>query len=176
MEGEKEATTMVDPLKEFCDEYSKYLEFPSLTKKQFQNLEDTVESMLARLDEYAAFVETVSADTAKALKGFPVLQEKSAQITKVFPVVDTLEKLIEHIKGTVGVLEERAVQAERQIASLPVVDTDKTPLGWLANKVGTPPPSQAINVTLDQKWVPVNIVNSEEFMKSLKAVANQANQ
>jgi len=157
-------------LQEFCYEYAKYLDFPDLTKKQFQNLEDTVESMLARLDEFGAFVDTITADTTKASRSFPLLQEKCSQISRLFPVVDAIQSAVDRVKGTIDLLEERASSAEKQLGSLgPIsIGFEGTPLKWLANKVGTTPLAQT-----EQKWVPVNIVTAEEFVNSIRSANTQ---
>jgi len=136
-------------LKELCDDYAKYLEFPDLTKKQFQTLEDTVENMLARLDEFGAFVDTITADTTKASRAFPVLEEKCAQISKMFPVIDAIQGAVDKVKATVDALEERTAVAEKQVGALNI-GFDATPLKWLANKVGTSQFPQ-----IEQKWTPI---------------------
>jgi len=167
-EGTEPHLYVVDStLQDFCDDYAKYLEFPDLTKKQFQNLEDTVESMLARLDEFGAFVDTITADTTKASRSFPLIQEKCSQISKLFSVVDAIQSGVNEVKNTVDVLEERASSAEKQLGSLlgPInIGFEGTPLKWLANKVGTTQPTQ-----IEQKWVPVNIPTAANFVNAIRA-------
>jgi len=125
-----------------------------------------VENMLARIDEFGAFVDTVTADTNRSARSFALLQEKCTELTKMFPVIDAIQGVVDKVKNTVDILEERTSYAEKQMGTLNI-GFDTQAFKWLANKMTSSSSSQPIQI--DQNWAPVNIITAEEFVNSIRA-------
>eukprot|EP00026_Physarum_polycephalum_P015217 Phypoly_transcript_15848.p1 GENE.Phypoly_transcript_15848~~Phypoly_transcript_15848.p1 ORF type:complete len:227 (-),score=61.31 Phypoly_transcript_15848:126-806(-) len=161
-------STTTDPaLKVMCDEYGKYLDFPELTKSNIQSIEDTVENMLAKLDEFAAFVEVVRQDSAKSLKLFPLLKERCQQIEKNFPAIDALEQMIKVVKGNLDTLDERANSADKLLTALNAEHSQA--LKWFAkvtNSQTTPP--------ADYKWTPMEFISADQIISTIREAAKNA--
>lgn len=107
----------LQPLKEFlpalCDQYSQYLQIPTKAIQQQQTVEDTIESMLTRLDEFQALVDTVRADTSQLdLNLLPQLKKQVPQLLRVFMLIQHLEEFISKMKVVVHQMESRMDTAE----------------------------------------------------------------
>ena len=80
-------------------------------KLQQQTVEDTIESMLTRLDEFQALVDTVRADTSQLdLNLLPQLKKQVPQLLRVFMLIQHLEVNIDFPFVTILLLAVRPQQ------------------------------------------------------------------
>ncbi|KAM9985375.1 hypothetical protein ACTFIZ_008902 [Dictyostelium cf. discoideum] len=164
-------------VKSIAEGYSNYLSFSQSTNDQAKNIDDTIEYMLARLDEFGAFVETIKTDTDKTdSKLIPLLFEKTKEVQQLFPIIDKLTELSSDINKNISILEDRLNQADRHVSNL----TGKSnPLKWVLSHIQKEEDilqqiknSQESNNNNPQlKFEPLKIHNTTEFFKQVRSQA-----
>ncbi|CAL1271968.1 unnamed protein product [Larinioides sclopetarius] len=101
---------------DLAQEYSKYLKVDVSAEKTL--LEDEVEDILTRLDEFTSLVDMVRSDNTVCLnQKLPGIHEKFAEMEKVFVQIDRLEEMIKVIKQNLDVMEEKVNEAEEHLDS-----------------------------------------------------------
>ncbi|XP_055939488.1 biogenesis of lysosome-related organelles complex 1 subunit 4-like [Argiope bruennichi] len=101
---------------DLAQEYSKYLKVDVSAEKTI--LEDEVEDVLTRLDEFTSLVDMVRSDNTVCLnQKLPGIHEKFAEMEKVFVQIDRLEDMIKVIKQNLEVMEEKVNEAEEHLDS-----------------------------------------------------------
>ncbi|KAM9956342.1 hypothetical protein ACTFIR_003055 [Dictyostelium discoideum] len=169
-------------VKSIAEGYSNYLGFSQSTNDQAKNIDDTIEYMLARLDEFGAFVETIKTDTDKTdSKLIPLLFEKTKEVQQLFPIIDKLTELSSDINKNISILEDRLNQADRHVSNL----TGKSnPLKWVLSHIQKEEDilqqiknSQESNNNNNNnnnpqlKFEPLKIHNTTEFFKQVRSQA-----
>ncbi|KAN0016383.1 hypothetical protein ACTFIU_006350 [Dictyostelium citrinum] len=163
-------------VKSIAEGYSNYLGFSQSTNDQAKNIDDTIEYMLARLDEFGAFVETIKTDTDKTdSKLIPLLFEKTKEVQQLFPIIDKLTELSSDISKNISILEDRLNQADKHVSNL----TGKSnPLKWVLSHIQKEEDilqqiknSQESNNNPQLKFEPLKIHNTTEFFKQVRSQA-----
>ncbi|KAK5583965.1 hypothetical protein RB653_005571 [Dictyostelium firmibasis] len=163
-------------VKSIAEGYSHYLGFSQSTNDQAKNIDDTIEYMLARLDEFGAFVETIKTDTDKTdSKLIPLLFEKTKEVQQLFPIIDKLTELSSDINKNISTLEDRLNQADKHVSNL----TGKSnPLKWVLSHIQKEEDilqqiknSQDSNNNTQLKFEPLKIHNTAEFFKQVRSQA-----
>ncbi|KAN0030553.1 hypothetical protein ACTA71_009193 [Dictyostelium dimigraforme] len=163
-------------VKSIAGGYSNYLGFSQSTNDQAKNIDDTIEYMLARLDEFGAFVETIKTDTDKTdSKLIPLLFEKTKEVQQLFPIIDKLTELSSDINKNISILEDRLNQADKHVSNL----TGKSnPLKWVLSHIQKEEDilqqiknSQESNNNPQLKFEPLKIHNTTEFFKQVRSQA-----
>ncbi|KAM9992934.1 hypothetical protein ACTFIY_010378 [Dictyostelium cf. discoideum] len=166
-------------VKSIAEGYSNYLGFSQSTNDQAKNIDDTIEYMLARLDEFGAFVETIKTDTDKTdSKLIPLLFEKTKEVQQLFPIIDKLTELSSDINKNISILEDRLNQADRHLSNL----TGKSnPLKWVLShiqkeedilqQIKNSQESNNNNNNPQLKFEPLKIHNTAEFFKQVRSQA-----
>ena len=97
-----------------CEEYAQYLLFPQLWtdggSQYVVQREAAIEKILARLDEFAAFAQTVKLESAKSRTLLPALVENAKKLQYVYDLIDALVAFVARMSQNVSLLEERTNQ------------------------------------------------------------------
>ncbi|KYQ90690.1 hypothetical protein DLAC_09325 [Tieghemostelium lacteum] len=157
-------------LKGISQQYANYLSFSNSTNEQARNIDEITEYMLARIDEFGAFLETIKTDTDKTEKKLiPLLLEKSYQVQQLFPLIDKLQLLTIDISKNLNTLENRLNQADKHVSQL---QGPSNPFKWVLSRVGSKEDDNIIQQLRNQpppvKFEPINIHNTSEFFKHLR--------
>eukprot|EP01112_Ceratiomyxa_fruticulosa_P012652 TRINITY_DN3514_c0_g1_i1.p1 TRINITY_DN3514_c0_g1~~TRINITY_DN3514_c0_g1_i1.p1 ORF type:complete len:201 (+),score=44.93 TRINITY_DN3514_c0_g1_i1:122-724(+) len=103
-------------LQAMCVEYGKYLSLPEINTTSVQVVEDTIESVLVRLDEFHAFVEAVKADSTKTASSIlPQMSTKCRQLSTLFPVIDSLKELVSALQVQADQIDSKINNAEKYL-------------------------------------------------------------
>jgi len=163
-----------DLLRSISKGYSNYFSFSNSTNEQAKNIDATMEYMLARIDEFGAFIETIKSDTDKTEKKLiPILYEKSQQVQQLFPLIDNLTGLMGDINKNIAVLEDRVNQADKHVSTL---TGTSNPFKWVLSHLQKEDDvlqqiknAQALeNNTNQPKFAPLKLHNTTEFFKNLR--------
>lgn len=101
---------------DLSQDYSKYLKVNVASEKAA--LEDEIEDVLTRLDEFTSLVDMVRGDNALCLNNtLPEIFKKCEEMEKMFQKVDKLEEMVQAIKQNLDVMEEKVVEAEEKLDS-----------------------------------------------------------
>ncbi|XP_041466139.1 biogenesis of lysosome-related organelles complex 1 subunit 4-like [Lytechinus variegatus] len=100
-----------------ASEYASYFEIEQ--KKQSQQLEEEIEEMLTKLDEFCAVVDMVRTDSSLALnRSLPEIQTKAKNLEKIFTRIDQLEEFVSIVRKNVDAYEELVNMAEKDLGTL----------------------------------------------------------
>ncbi|KAF2078677.1 hypothetical protein CYY_000048 [Polysphondylium violaceum] len=163
-----------DLLRSVAKGYSNYFAFSNSTNEQAKNIDDTMEYMLARIDEFGAFIETIKSDTDKTEKKLiPLLYEKSQQVQQLFPLIDNLTGLMADINKNISILEDRVNQADKHVSNL---TGTSNPFKWVLSHLQKEDDvlqqiknAQALENNSNQpKFTPLKSHNTTEFFKNLR--------
>jgi len=100
-------------LEKITQEYSKaYLDNDDLSLKHITTIDNNVETMLTKLDEFGALIDTVQSDVSKASQALGVLYDQSKQIESLFSVIDKLEVFVQQVKQSVDNMDEQITNVE----------------------------------------------------------------
>ncbi|GAM27566.1 hypothetical protein SAMD00019534_107420 [Acytostelium subglobosum LB1] len=167
-------------LQSITQQYSNYLSFSNSTNEQAANVDSTIEYMLARIDEFGAFIDTIKTDTDKTEKTLiPQLLYRSQQAQQLFPLIDRLHILCQDITVSLNQMDERLNQAEKHLSNQ--VGSTSNPLKWvLSNLQKDDDILQQLKATKPAPpptFEPIKIHNTTEFFKQLRGemqkVANE---
>ncbi|XP_069507267.1 breast carcinoma-amplified sequence 4 isoform X2 [Ambystoma mexicanum] len=87
---------------------------------EVKELEETIEEMLMRLDEFCGMTDMVRNESSELLdEDIPAIIAKVAEMNKVYTKVDKLEAFVKMVGRHVTFLEEQLIQAERDHQPFP---------------------------------------------------------
>lgn len=97
-------------------DYARYMRLD--VTKQKQVLEENIEDMLTRMDEYCGLIDMVRSDGALCFgHTLPQIYSKVCDLEKLFAKIDKLQLFINMIQKNLDVMEERMNEAEYQLSS-----------------------------------------------------------
>eukprot|EP00029_Vermamoeba_vermiformis_P012230 TRINITY_DN7043_c0_g1_i1.p1 TRINITY_DN7043_c0_g1~~TRINITY_DN7043_c0_g1_i1.p1 ORF type:complete len:192 (+),score=42.46 TRINITY_DN7043_c0_g1_i1:37-576(+) len=154
-----------EAVKSVAESYGKYFSFNDLTQQQMNVVEDTIESMLIRLDELGALFNS-GANTKKTLEVLPALKVQTKYLTKAFETIDKLEGLVNSFKRTADVMEQKMAVEEDKYSKISL-----NKIFNVFNSVAdTVIPKQATGVKKeDLSIAPIEIPNTKQFFVDLRA-------
>ncbi|XP_023244501.1 biogenesis of lysosome-related organelles complex 1 subunit 4-like isoform X2 [Centruroides sculpturatus] len=101
--------------RELSGDYAKYMHL-DVTKQQV--LEENIEDMLTRMDEYCGLIDMVRSDGALCFgHTLPEIYAKVCDLEKLFVKIDKLQLFINMIQKNLDVMEERMNDAECQLSN-----------------------------------------------------------
>ncbi|KAG8201631.1 hypothetical protein JTE90_012701 [Oedothorax gibbosus] len=147
---------------ELSDDYSKYMKVDVTTEKSI--LEDEIEEILTRLDEFTSLVDMVRGDNALCLnQTLPEIHKKCSEIEKVFHQVDRLEDMVKAIKQNLDVMEDKVNEAEVHLDTSSVKKLFNSLQKPLFSKKAAEPKKQI-------KYEPPVIFRTEDFFPNSNTV------
>ncbi|XP_006839387.1 PREDICTED: breast carcinoma-amplified sequence 4 [Chrysochloris asiatica] len=85
-----------------------------------KEVEETIEEMLLRLEEFCSLTDMIRSDTSQILdENIPLLKTKVMQISSIYTKVDQLEAFVKMVGHHVSFLEAHVLQAERDHGTFP---------------------------------------------------------
>ncbi|XP_063489476.1 breast carcinoma-amplified sequence 4 isoform X3 [Symphalangus syndactylus] len=87
---------------------------------QAKEVEETIEGMLLRLEEFCSLADLIRSDTSQILEeNIPVLKAKLTEMRGIYAKVDRLEAFVKMVGHHVAFLEADVLQAERDHGAFP---------------------------------------------------------
>ncbi|XP_020615100.1 biogenesis of lysosome-related organelles complex 1 subunit 4-like [Orbicella faveolata] len=87
-------------------------------RKESKSIEDIIEDMLVRLDEFSHLADTIRNDSSQSLMEIiPQLHARSQELPTLFRKIDQLEAFMSAVKKNVDEVEESVATAERELGS-----------------------------------------------------------
>lgn len=87
-------------------------------RNESKAIEDTIEDMLVRLDEFSHLADTIRNDSSQSLiEIMPQLHLRSQELPTIFRKIDQLEAFVNAVKKNVDQVEESVATAERELGS-----------------------------------------------------------
>jgi len=87
-------------------------------RNESKAIEDTIEDMLVRLDEFSHLADTIRNDSSQSLiEIIPQLYARSQELPTIFRRIDQLEAFVNAVKKNVDEVEESVITAERELGS-----------------------------------------------------------
>ncbi|XP_071958563.1 biogenesis of lysosome-related organelles complex 1 subunit 4-like isoform X3 [Antedon mediterranea] len=84
-----------------------------------QQVEEKIEEMLTKLDEFCAVVDIIRSESSISLNHcLPEITTKMNQIKEVFQQIDQLEAFVSMVKDNVCTMEEQVIQAEKDLGGM----------------------------------------------------------
>ncbi|XP_074826097.1 breast carcinoma-amplified sequence 4 isoform X3 [Natator depressus] len=78
-----------------------------------KEVEETIEEMLIRLDEFCGMTDVIRSDTSQILdETIPLIKAKVVEMNNIYAKVDKLEAFVKMVGRHVSFLEEQVLQAE----------------------------------------------------------------
>lgn len=162
------AEVYVDPfqrdelLNKLALDYAKYLEMPEKARSELQAIEQTIDSMLTRLAELDALINTTSPEIdSTADTVLPLLTVKTKQMEALFYMIEKLETFVQAVNNSVVQMEEAMDESERLFDEVNPTSIQKalSLFKWR--------PAGATHVEQHKvmpPWKPVPIVDSDELL------------
>jgi hypothetical protein len=154
-----------EAVKNVAENYGKYFSFTDLTQQQINVVEDTIESMLIRLDELGALF-TSGANTKKTLEVLPALKVQTKYLTKAFETIDKLEGLVNSFKRTADVMEQKMSLEEDKYSKI-TLNKIFNVFNSVADTVIPKQPNGTKRE--DFSTTPIEIPNTKQFFVDLRA-------
>ncbi|XP_015268424.1 PREDICTED: breast carcinoma-amplified sequence 4 [Gekko japonicus] len=87
---------------------------------EVQEVEESIEEMLIRLDEFCGMTDMIRSDTSQLLdEAVPLIKAKMIEMNNIYMKVDKLEAFVKMVGQHVSFLEEQVLQAEKAHAVIP---------------------------------------------------------
>uniref|UniRef100_A0A8D0LBX0 Breast carcinoma amplified sequence 4 n=1 Tax=Sphenodon punctatus TaxID=8508 RepID=A0A8D0LBX0_SPHPU len=88
--------------------------------KEVKEVEETIEEMLIRLDEFCGMTDMIRSDTSQLLdEAIPLIKVKVMEMNNIYTKVDKLEAFVKMVGHHVSFLEEQVLQAEKTLGTFP---------------------------------------------------------
>ncbi|XP_043566202.1 breast carcinoma-amplified sequence 4-like [Chiloscyllium plagiosum] len=85
-----------------------------------KKLDESIEEMLIRLDEFCAMLEMIRSDSSQILdENVPKLKAKALEMKKVYAKIDKMETFVKMVGQNAATLEQQVIQAEKDCGNLP---------------------------------------------------------
>ncbi|XP_045050949.2 breast carcinoma-amplified sequence 4 [Desmodus rotundus] len=85
-----------------------------------KEVEETIEGLLLRLEEFCALTDVIRSDTSQILEeDIPLLKAKVTEVRGIYTKVDQLEAFVKMVGHHVSFLEDHVLQAERDYGAFP---------------------------------------------------------
>jgi hypothetical protein len=95
-----------------ADEYGAYLDYPKMVELYIKDADDTVETLLNRLDEVGAITETIRSETHSIRQQIQLLVNDCQQLPLLFSLVDKLLLLVGQLSTSLNEIEQRIEEEE----------------------------------------------------------------
>ncbi|XP_078411470.1 biogenesis of lysosome-related organelles complex 1 subunit 4-like isoform X3 [Cetorhinus maximus] len=90
---------------------------PCLEAKE---LDESIEEMLIRLDEFCAMLDMIRNDSSQILdENVPKIKIKALEMKKVYAKIDKMETFVKMVGQNAAILEQQVIQAEKDCGNLP---------------------------------------------------------
>ncbi|XP_071820829.1 biogenesis of lysosome-related organelles complex 1 subunit 4-like isoform X2 [Apostichopus japonicus] len=127
---------------------------------QRNHLDEKIEELLTRLDEFCAVVDIIRTDSSLALnRSLPEVHAKSKELESVFQKVDDLEKFVSLVKKDVMVIEEQVNTAEKDLGTLTSVKNLIMSFPLFSQKRTRNPAHKPL-----RRYVPPEIFRTEDYI------------
>lgn len=104
----------VELTRSLSSDYIQYLKVDVGAEKS--QLEENIEDMLTKLDEFSGLIDMVRSDDSLCLsRMLPEIHDKVQDCEKLFERIDKLEAFVAMVKGTVEAMEEKVIEAEHHL-------------------------------------------------------------
>nr|XP_023394492.1 breast carcinoma-amplified sequence 4 isoform X1 [Loxodonta africana] len=129
---------------------------------QAKVVEEAIEGMLLRLEEFCSLTDMIRSDTSQILEeNIPLLKAKVTEMSSIYAKVDRLEAFVKMVGHHVSFLEAHVLQAERDHGSFPQVLQRwlvSAGLSSFRNKLSTPapPPYELPTLYRTEDYFPVD--------------------
>ncbi|XP_067410341.1 breast carcinoma-amplified sequence 4 isoform X3 [Emydura macquarii macquarii] len=88
--------------------------------EEVKEVEETIEEILIRLDEFCGMTDMIRSDTSQILdETIPLIKAKVVEMNNIYAKVDKLEAFVKMVGHHVSFLEEQVLQAERDHSTVP---------------------------------------------------------
>ncbi|KAM6163876.1 breast carcinoma-amplified sequence 4 [Rhynchocyon petersi] len=127
-----------------------------------KEVEETIEEMLLRLEEFCSLTDMIRTDTSQILEeNIPLLKTKVMEVNGIYAKVDRLEAFVKMVGHHVSFLEAHVLQAERDHGAFPQALRrwlGATGLAAFRNKPPTPapPPYELPKLYRTEDYFPVD--------------------
>ncbi|XP_033119731.1 breast carcinoma-amplified sequence 4-like [Anneissia japonica] len=104
-------------IEETAHDYSQFFITDPLKEKQA--VEEKIEEMLTKLDEFCAVVDIIRSEASLSLNHcLPEITAKMNQMQELFKQIDQLEAFVGIVKENVTMMEEQVNQAEKDLGGM----------------------------------------------------------
>ncbi|XP_070575387.1 biogenesis of lysosome-related organelles complex 1 subunit 4-like [Ptychodera flava] len=146
-----------------AEDYATYFKFN--VAKEKVGLEDSIEEMLMRLEEFISLVDMIRAESSLSLnRTIPEIYTKSLEMKRIFEKIDQLEVFVARVRQDVSVLEEQVNTAEDELELGSLSSIKKAfsslPIPFKQTKKAPSKPKAEV-----KKYKPPEIFRSEDFFK-----------
>ncbi|XP_006881816.1 PREDICTED: breast carcinoma-amplified sequence 4 [Elephantulus edwardii] len=127
-----------------------------------KEVEETIEGMLLRLEEFCSLTDMIRTDTLQILEeNIPLLKAKVTEVSGIYAKVDRLEAFVKMVGHHVAFLEAHVLQAERDHGAFPQALRrwlGCPGLGSFKSKLSTPvsPPYELPKLYRTEDYFPVD--------------------
>ncbi|XP_078275124.1 biogenesis of lysosome-related organelles complex 1 subunit 4-like isoform X1 [Rhinoraja longicauda] len=84
-----------------------------------KELEESIEEMLIRLDEFCGMLDMIRNDSSQILdENIPKIKVKALEMKEVYAKIDKMEIFVKMVEQSAATLEEQVVQAEKDCSNL----------------------------------------------------------
>ncbi|KAM6194570.1 breast carcinoma-amplified sequence 4 [Sarcoramphus papa] len=82
--------------------------------EEVKEMEETIEELLRRLDEFCGITDAIRSDTSEILdETIPLIKDKVMEMNHIYAKVDKLEAFVKMVAHHVSFLEEQVLEAEK---------------------------------------------------------------
>ncbi|XP_038070326.1 biogenesis of lysosome-related organelles complex 1 subunit 4-like [Patiria miniata] len=150
-------------LEETARDYAEYVMVdPQREKLQ---LDEKIEEMLTRLDEFCAVVDMIRTDSSLSLnRSLPGIHAKAQEIKAIFHRIDKLEEFVSVVRDNVATMEEEVNEVEKEQGTLHSIKNLLSALPVFTTKRSTGPKPP-------KKFTPLEIFKTSDYIKAEPAEA-----
>ena len=146
-----------------ANDYAEYMNLR--VHEEARMLDDSIDELLTKLEEYCGLVDIVRSDTTLCLKRtLPEIQAKSQAMTGVFERIDQMEAFVAMVKTHVATMEALLDQAESEMGTSGVMKllSSLSVPSLFGQRKQTPPKSQRSL----SKFTPPEVFRTEDYFPS----------
>ncbi|XP_072013187.1 biogenesis of lysosome-related organelles complex 1 subunit 4-like [Amphiura filiformis] len=127
-------------------------------QKEKLEIDEKIESMLTRLDEFCAVVDMIRTDCSLSLnRNLPEVHAKAQEMKKLFRKIDELEAFVQVVKENVALMEEQVETAESDLGMLGSIKSLLSSVPFFSQK----------KTTAQKKYTPPEIYKTSDYIDNV---------
>ncbi|XP_048448548.1 biogenesis of lysosome-related organelles complex 1 subunit 4-like [Rhincodon typus] len=126
---------------------------------QIQQLEQSLEEMLTRVDEFCGMLDMIRNDSSQIMnENIPEIHAKADEMKQLYQKIDKLEAFVKMVGQNVCVLDNQVTQAEAEVGSFP------STFRKIWHSIGSPAfLNKSLPKRQQQKFEPPTLFRTEDY-------------
>ncbi|XP_065201082.1 uncharacterized protein LOC135832039 [Planococcus citri] len=157
---------MIEATELAVDDYSKYLKTD--TQSEVKSIEETIENMLMRFEEYKGTLEMISSERSEIESAYKNIMKLKSDVSELAYRVDGMEMFISRVHRDMNSLETQLLEAEQDYpdrSEMTLKSLFKPIISKISPELAQEASASGMSSATVSSYEKVEIINTDELFK-----------